>query len=79
MSLGKDTVPTNAYGLIGKKGIVVTDITSPDGIGQVRVGKEVWSAIAENALSIPKDTEIEIQKIDGVKLVVTPVKNLVNI
>ena len=74
MFLGKDTVPTNSYSLIGKKGIVIVDIIKPNGIGQVRVGKEIWSAVAENNLSIFKDTEIEVQKIDGVKLVVAPVK-----
>ena len=79
MFLGGDTVPTNAYSLIGKKGIVIQDITSQNAIGQVCVGKEVWSAVAENEISILKDTEVEIQKIDGVKLVVTPVKNLIHI
>lgn len=75
---GKDTIPTNAYSLIGKKGIVLTDITSPNGIGQVRVGKEIWSAVAENEITILKDTQIEVQKIDGVKLVVVPIKEFIN-
>lgn len=59
--------------------MVIAEITSPDGIGQVRIGKEVWSAVAENSISIPKNTEIAVQQIDGVKLVVTPTKKLVNI
>ena len=35
-------VETNAYSIIGKKGIVLQDITY--GIGQVKISGEVWSA-----------------------------------
>lgn len=61
-------VPTNAYSLIGKKGKVIKDIT--DNPGQIKVGGEVWTAISSSDDSITKGTEVEILKIDGVKLIV---------
>lgn len=70
----KKSVPTNSYSLINKHGIVTMDIDPIEGVGQVKVNGEIWSAKSENESSIPKGTEIEVIKIDGVKLVVTPIK-----
>ena len=67
---GKATA-TNAYSLIGKKGIVIVDIKNMDSTGQVKVDGEVWSAKSDTDLE--KGTEIEVLKIDGVKLIVKPV------
>ena len=64
------SLPTNAYGLIGKKGLVIVDINTLDSTGQVKVNGEVWSAKADT--NITKGTEIEVIKIDGVKLIVKP-------
>lgn len=64
-------VATNAYSLIGKKGVVIVDINILDGTGQVKVNGEVWSAKAD--ANISKGTEIEILEIDGVKLLVKPI------
>ena len=66
-----EAVPTNAYGLIGKKGKVIKEIN--DEVGQVKVNGEVWSAISENEMVIEKGKEVEVLKIDGVKLVVTSI------
>ena len=41
----KNTVPTNVYSSIGKTGIVIQDIDSINGTGQIKVDGEVWSAI----------------------------------
>lgn len=70
----KKSVPTNSYSLINKHGIVTMDIDPIEGVGQVKVNGEIWSAKSENESSILKGTEIEVIKIDGVKLVVTPIK-----
>ena len=67
-------VKTNAYSIIGKKGIVVLSINNTDGVGQIKVDGEVWSAKSISDESIPKDTEVEIVDIDGVKAVVQKVK-----
>lgn len=66
-------VETNAYSIIGKKGIVVQDINTTLGVGQIKISNEVWSAKTENETIIEKGTEIKIIKIDGVKAVVEPI------
>ena len=68
----KDTVPTNVYTLNGKKGIVIEEINPTTGKGQIKVGGEVWSAICDENIVIPKDSEVEILRIQGVKAYVNP-------
>lgn len=66
----KDSVQTNAYSIIGKKGIVTRKIDSKKGIGQVKIGSEVWTAKSTSAIS--EGTEVVVKEIDGVKVVVEP-------
>ena len=68
------TTSTNAFSLIGKKGIVTQNIDSIRGTGQIKVQGELWSAISKDSDIIPKNTEVEILSIKGVKLIVTPVR-----
>ena len=67
-------VETNAYSIIGKKGIVIQDINSTYGIGQVKISGEVWSAKSYDNDIIKKGSQIEVVKIEGVKAVVKPIK-----
>ena len=71
---GKETIPTNTYSLINKHGIVITEINSIEGTGLVKVNGETWSAKSEDESIIAKDTEVEVLSIDGVKLIVKPIK-----
>ena len=64
---------TNAYSIIGKKAIVISKINNIEGNGQVKIDGDVWSAKSVDDTDIPKDTEIEIVEIDGVKAVVKKV------
>ncbi len=73
-SFGED-VKTNAFSLEGKIGKVVEDINPIDTKGQVKVNGELWSATSYNDLPITKDTEVVIEKIEGVKLIVKPINN----
>ena len=66
-------IETNAYSIIGKKGIVVQDINPTFGVGQIKVSGEVWSAKTTDESTIEKGTQIEIKQIDGVKAVVEPI------
>lgn len=68
-----DKIQTNAYSIIGKKGIVTREINSKKGIGQVKIGSETWTAKTTNEDAIPEGTEIIIKEIDGVKAIVEPV------
>lgn len=67
-----DNLATNAYSIIGKKGRVTEEINSETGSGQIKVGAETWSAkpLEDNTI-IPKDSNVIIEKIDGVKAVVS--------
>lgn len=69
-----ESVKTNVYSIIGKTGIVTTDIDSINGTGQIKVDGEIWSAIGEKELTISKGTEVEIKEIKGVKAIVSPIK-----
>ncbi len=70
----KKSSQTNSYSLINKHGIVITDINPIEGVGQVKVNGEIWSAKTEDESKILKGTEITVIKIDGVKLIVSPIK-----
>lgn len=69
-------IKTNAYSIIGKKGIVISKINNIEGNGQVKIDGDVWSAKSIDDTDIPKDTEIEIVEIDGVKAVVKKISEL---
>jgi len=68
------TVQTNAYSIIGKKGIVTHDIDSKLSVGQIKVNGEIWSAKCNSDTVIEKGTEVEVTEIDGVKAVVKALK-----
>ena len=68
-------VKTNAYSIIGKKGIVISKINNIEGIGQIKIDGEVWSAKSVTDEDIPENTEVEIVEIDGVKAVVKKEEN----
>ncbi len=72
----KDKVVTNSSSLIGKEGTVLKDITFNSAtLGQVKVNGDVWSAVTEEDYGIiPAKSIVRILKIDGVKLVVEPLK-----
>lgn len=63
-------VKTNAYSIIGKKGIVISKINNIEGVGQIKIDGDVWSAKSATDEDIPENTEVEIVEIDGVKAVV---------
>lgn len=61
---------TNIESLIGETGLVVMDI-NPHATGQVKVRGQIWTAVSKNDEPIRKDTEVTIDSIEGVKLIVT--------
>lgn len=66
----KEKVKTNAFSIIGKKGIVTQTINPITGEGQVKIGSEVWSAKSSEDAKIEKGLEVEVLDIDGVKAIV---------
>ena len=68
--INKKTILTNANSLIGKKAIVIKEIHNLQGTGQIKIGGEIWSAQNESDTTISENQEVEIIKIEGVKLIV---------
>lgn len=67
----KDRVKTNAESLVGKQAIVISEINNLQGIGQVTVGGQEWSA--RNVVqgeALPVGSVVTIRAINGVKLMV---------
>lgn len=60
--------PTNADRVIDQEGIVIKTINSVEGVGQVKVMGQIWSAKADEI--IEDGTLIKVDRIEGVKLFV---------
>lgn len=73
----KDNKKTNVYSLVGRKAIVTEDIDWASGNGQIKFDGQVWSARTTEQVNIAKGTEVEIEKIEGVKAFVKPLKETV--
>ncbi len=67
-------VPTNVDSILGKQVHVTQDIHNIDATGQVKVNGLEWSARATDGNPIPKGTLVQIDRVEGVKLMVTPVE-----
>jgi membrane protein implicated in regulation of membrane protease activity len=67
----KDRIKTNAESLIGRQAIVISEISNLQGIGQVTVGGQEWTARSEDDhKEIPVGAVVEVVAIDGVKAIV---------
>ena len=63
---------TNVDSVIGSVGYVTEDIDNLSARGQVKLGGMVWSARSTSGDPICKDTKIKVDRIEGVKVFVTP-------
>lgn len=65
--------PTNADRVIGQSAIVTENISDRTQTGQVRVMGQIWSARTDDTTDeIPTGAEVRVLRIEGVKLVVSP-------
>lgn len=74
-----DTTVTNAFSIIGKKGIVTKEINPIKGIGQIKVNGENWSAKSPENNIIAEGEHVTVLKIDGVKAIVEKTKEEANV
>ena len=59
----------NSNSLIGKTGIVIKEINTLEGRGQVKVNGELWSAFTEDEnVTINEGEKVTIESIAGVRL-----------
>ena len=70
-SIGGPGVPSRTEPLVGRDGIVTSDIESSVGGGRVNIGGEDWAARA--SMPIPAGTRIKVVGSDGIILEVTRV------
>ena len=73
--INKGSVKTNYESMAGRVGVVMEQVDNLNATGCVRVGGQDWtarSAAAEDV--IPVGSEVVVKRIDGVKLIVAPVK-----
>ncbi len=68
--LNKDRIRTNAESLIGKTAVVKQEIDNLNAQGQVSVDGQDWTARSVEEQVIPKNVQVEIVEINGVKLMV---------
>ena len=66
-----DKVPTNADRVLHQTGVVQDAIDNAQACGTVQVDGAVWSARAADDLPIASGTLVRIERIEGVKLIVT--------
>lgn len=72
LKLGKEK--TNVDAIAGQNGIVIEKIDNMLGKGQVKIGGQIWSAKSENGEDIPRDTEVMVLDVRGVRVVVKRVE-----
>ena len=65
---------TNADMNIGKIGRVTKIVDEELGVFRVKVENNDWSATTESQTALPVGTEVSVLRIEGVKLIVAPVK-----
>ena len=67
----KDRVKTNVESLIGRQAIVISEIDNLQGIGQVTVGGQEWSARSvKDGVQLPVGSVVVVRSVSGVKLIV---------
>lgn len=63
------TEKTNSDGLIGKKALVVKQITEFEK-GEIKINGNIWSAKSEDSSLISENSQCEILRIEGVTAIV---------
>ncbi|MBQ7340741.1 MAG: NfeD family protein [Oscillospiraceae bacterium] len=67
-------IRTNVDAVIGKTGRVTVTIDNVGGQGQVKLEGQVWTARSESGEQISEGSLVNVCRVEGVKVFVTPVK-----
>jgi len=70
MSKRSKMLKTNADAVLGSLGVVVEEVDPIQGTGQVRVGKEIWTAHHEGSEKLAVNTQVKVLRIEGAKIIV---------
>ena len=63
---------TNVDSVIGSSGLVTVAIDNVQALGQVKLGAMYWTARSTSGAPIPEGTLIRVDRVEGVKVFVTP-------
>lgn len=66
-------VKTNVDAVIGSQGVVLEDIDNIAACGRVKLGAMEWSARSTRGEQITEGTLVKVDRVEGVKVFVTPV------
>ena len=67
-------VKTNVDSVVGSQGYVTEDVDNIAATGQVKLGGMYWTARSADGHAIEKGTLVQVEKIEGVKVLVSTVK-----
>ena len=73
-SFNRNRTQTNVDALVGKTCLVTAAIDNMQSTGQVKLGDVEWSARSSSDDAISVGTQVRIDRVEGVKVFVTPVK-----
>ena len=65
---------TNVDAVIGTEGVVIEAVDNLQGVGRIKLGGMEWAARSTGGEKIPQGTMAKVDKIEGVKVFITPVK-----
>ena len=65
---------TNVDSLLGSQGLVTKDIDNVTGSGEVKLGAMTWTARSTTGAPISEGAKVRVDRIEGVKVFVSPVK-----
>lgn len=69
---------TNVDAVVGTTGLVTVAIDNVSAVGQVKLGAMYWTARSVSGDPIAEGTLVKVERIEGVKAIVSPVKETVN-
>ena len=69
---------TNVDAVVGSTGLVTVAIDNVSAVGQVKLGAMYWTARSVSGDPIAEGTLVKVERIEGVKAIVSPVKETVN-
>ena len=70
---------TNVDSVIGSTGLVTVAIDNVAAVGQVKLGAMVWTGRSTSGEPIPEGTMIRVDRIEGVKVYVSPAEVPANV
>lgn len=65
---------TNVDSVVGSTGLVTASIDNVTAAGQVKLGAMEWTARSTSGAPIPEGTLVKVDRIEGVKVFVSPVE-----